>query len=287
MGFIAGRFLGFTRELIAPLLIYLLAPITVFKGVLEAKLDASLLSLPFLYIAICSLICGISWLISKYIFKSPARNILAYTAGNSNSGYFGFPAAIAILGHDSFPRAVMISFGFVIYESTLGFYISARGHHTVRESLGKLLRLPAIYVFVLGLIFNFLNIKLDGPAFEFFSWVKGSFSVLGMMIIGIALAQIEKFKIDWRFTGFAFFMKFLVWPVVTGAVIWIDTQLGLNFLTPDIQQSMWLVSVLPMAANTVAFASLLKAEPEKCAVAVLLSTLLGLLLLPLFAQWIL
>lgn len=284
MGYVAGRYLGMTRETIAPLLIYLLGPLTIFKGVAEAPLEAALLSLPLIYFVLCSLICIFSWKIGKYFFKSPARNVLALSAGNSNSGYFGFPAALALLGADSFPRAVMISFGFVIFEATVGFYVTARGHHTVQESLQKLIRLPALYVFALGLVFNVMKIPINGPAFEFFNWVKYSFSVLGMMLIGIALAQIKTFKIDWAFTGFAFAMKFLVWPIVTGLLFAFDTYSGLLFFGPEVRQSMWLVSILPMAANLVAFASLLKAEPEKCAVAVLLSTLLGLLILPFWTQ---
>ncbi|MEO5667585.1 MAG: hypothetical protein ABIR96_05975 [Bdellovibrionota bacterium] len=280
LGWITGKYLGLTRDAVAPTLIYLLAPLTIFKGVLDAQLDAELLLMPFLYFVLCASICGIGWSLSRYFFKSPARNILAYTAGNANAGYFGFPAAVALLGPSAFSRAVMISFGFTLFEATLGFFITARGHHTAPEAFKKLLRLPHIYVFALGIALNFAGFKADGPAFEFFGWIKGCYSTLGMMLIGIALAQVERFRIDWLFTGFAFAMKFLAWPLVTLLVFYIDNVSGMRFLSAPLRQSMWLVSILPMAANTVAFASLLKVEPEKCAVAVLLSTLMGLLLLP-------
>jgi malate permease and related proteins len=279
IGYIAGRFLNVTREWLAPLLIYILAPLTIFKGVVDAQLNPTLISLPFIYIALCSLICGIAWFFGKYFFRSPALNILAYSAGNSNSGYFGFPVAIALLGHQAFPTAVMISFGFVIYEATLGFYITARGHHTARESLQKLLKLPVLYVFIVGLAFNGVGISLEGPAFEFFDWIKGSFSTLGMMLIGIALSQIKNARIDWAFTSFALITKFVLWPLVTAALFWVDELTPVEIFDTSIRQSMWLVAFLPMAANSVAFASLLRAEPEKCAVAVLISTLVGMLLL--------
>ena len=284
-GWVAGKYLGLTREALAPTLIYLLSPLTIFKGVLDATLSTELLLLPFLYIALCSVVCGVGWVLGGFFFKAPARNILAYTGGNSNSGYFGFPAAAAFLGPDAFSRAVMISFGFVIYEATVGFFVTARGHHTVRESLHKVLRLPQLYVFALGIALNLTGFKADTPAFEFFAWIKGSFLTLGMMLIGIALAQIKDFRVDWLFTGFAFGMKFLVWPLVTVTVFWLDKHSGLQLLSAPVKESMWLVSVLPMAANTVAYASLLRAEPEKCAVAVVLSTLLCLLLLPLAMKY--
>ena len=285
LGWITGKYLRLTRDAIAPTLIYLLAPLTIFKGVLDANLNAELLMMPFLYFGICSLMCAVAWSVGKHFFKSPSRNILAYGAGSANSGYFGLPAAVALLGIDSFPRAVMISFGFTLFEATIGFYITARGHHTIREAFNKLLRLPTIYVVLAGVVLNFCRFRAEGPAFEFFGWIKGAYSSFGMMLIGIALAQVKDFRLDWSFTGFAFVIKFVAWPAVTALIFFFDAASGLNFLSPATKQSMWLVSFLPLAANTVAFASLLRAEPEKCAVAVILSTLLSIVLLPFVLQF--
>jgi predicted permease len=285
LGWITGRYLKLTRDAIAPTLIYLLAPLTIFKGVLDAQLNAELLMLPLLYFGLCSAICALAWGLGGRIFPSPSRNILAYTAGNANSGYFGLPAAVALLGAESFPRAVMISFGFTLFEVTVGFYVTARGHHTVKEALVKLLKLPTIYVVALGAILNLAGFRAEGPSFEFLNWIKGTYSTLGMMLIGIALSQVQNFRVDWLFTSFAFALKFLVWPAATALVFYIDKSSGLHFLSLPVKQSMWLVSVLPLAANTVAFASLLKAEPEKCAIAVLLSTLLGMILMSLALQY--
>jgi malate permease and related proteins len=229
LGWLTGRYLGMTRDSLAPLLIYLLTPLTIFKGVMDADLSTELLSLPLVYTVLCSIVCGISWWLGRFFFRSPSRNILAYGAGNANSGYFGFPAAVILLGPDALPTAVMISFGFVVFEATLGFFITARGHHTAGEAFRKLLRLPVMYVFAFAVALNALGFSVDTPAFEFLVWIKYSYSVLGMMLIGIALAQLERFEVDWTFTGFAFAMKFLVWPLITGFVLWIDSYFGLGF----------------------------------------------------------
>jgi predicted permease len=130
----------------------------------------------------------------------------------------------------------------------------------------KLLKLPTIYVVALGAILNLAGFRAEGPSFEFLNWIKGTYSTLGMMLIGIALSQVQNFRVDWLFTSFAFALKFLVWPAATALVFYIDKSSAL-------------------AANTVAFASLLKAEPEKCAIAVLLSTLLGMILMSLALQY--
>ncbi len=53
---------------------------------------------------------------------------------------------------------------------------------------------------------------------------------------------------------------------------------------PSIHKVMILMSIVPLAANTVAFATELKAQPEKASVAVLLSTLFALFYIPLIAS---
>lgn len=285
LGFLAGRFLKVNREALAPLLVYFLAPLTIFKGILEADLSAELLSLPFLYIALCGLIASFIWRIGGYFFQSPARNVLAYAGGNANSGYFGFPAVIAVLGMEAFPAIVLISFGFVIFEATIGFYITARSHFTPWESLKKLARLPVLYVFFLGWILNSQNVGIPSATEAFFEWIKGSFTVLGMMIIGIALASVRSAQDwNWRFLSATLLIKYVVWPLATFAVlaVW---QLFLP-LDPLTAKVIVLTSVLPMAANVVAFASLLKAEPEKVALATTVSTVVSIFLIPVMLPFL-
>ncbi len=282
LGFFAGRKLNVTREAIAPLLIYILAPLTIFKGILDAELSPQLIMLPFLYVFVCALICWLTWKLGGFLFQSPARNVLSYAGGNANSGYFGFPAAIVILGADAFPIIVLISFGFVIFEATFGVYITARSHYSPMQSLRKLLRLPVLYVFASGLLLNFCGVRLSHPAFEFFVWIKGAFSVLGMMLLGIAMADVRSLKmIDWRFNFYAFFIKYGVWPAITFAMIFLDDFASLGLFSPLVRQVLILIALCPMAANVVAFASLLKAEPQKVAIATVISTLISILLIPL------
>jgi len=44
---------------------------------------------------------------------------------------------------------IISGFGFTLYESTIGFFVAARGRHTIRESIIRLLKLPTVYAFAL------------------------------------------------------------------------------------------------------------------------------------------
>jgi len=54
---------------------------------------------------------------------------------------------------------VLCILGFVLYENTLGFYIVARANFSIKESIRKVLKLPTIYAFLLGVLLNIGGIE--------------------------------------------------------------------------------------------------------------------------------
>ena len=94
--------------------------------------------------------------------------------------------------------------------------------------------------------------------------------MLGMMLVGLGLSQIKSASIDYMFSGLAFVAKFLIWPIVIMGIIFIDSR-WLNFYDASIYQIMFLMSIVPLASNTVAFAAKFNLFPEKSAFTVLIS----------------
>jgi predicted permease len=106
-----------------------------------------------------------------------------------------------------------------------------------------------------------------------------------MMLVGLALADLRTLRLDARFLGFALAYKHLVWPALAFSLIAFD-RAGPRLFDTLAASGLWIASLLPMAANTVAFAALFDAEPEKTSLAVVASTLLAVALLPLLATWL-
>jgi malate permease and related proteins len=280
IGFVAGRTLKAKWESIATLLIYVIAPIIVFTGIMSAPLDASRLALPFLFFLICSTLCVIFFYILSFFWQPPTKNILAFSTATGNSGYVGLPVAIFIFGNDALSIAVLIALGFILYENTLGFFITARGQHSTLESLGRVVRLPTVYAFILAVICNLSNIELGSALTELGVNFRGAYSVLGMMMIGLGVAQYTRLTLDFRFISTALLLKFLVWPMVMISLILLDKHF-LHFFSPLEHSVMLLMSVVPLPANSVALAMEMGTAPEKTASAVLISTLLALFYIPL------
>lgn len=281
LGYIAGKYLQVQKESIAPILIYIIAPVIIFYGVVTTDLDRALISLPFLFLVLTCSICLIFYFIGSYFYEGSEKNILAFTSGVGNTGYFGLPVVLALLGDKFLGIAVLSIFGFILYENSLGFFITARGQHSSREAFLKVVKLPTLYAFVFGLIINFYNITLSPIILDAILSFRGAYVVLGMMLIGLGLSQVTKASLDYVFTGVAFFAKFIVWPCIVGFIVFLDIRY-FNFYSSSIHKVMLLMSIVPLASNTVAYATKFNTHPEKVALTVLLSTIFALIYIPIF-----
>jgi predicted permease len=280
LGFIGARVLKAQKETIARLLIYIISPAVIFYGACTAEISVAHLSLPVLFFCLSCLMAILFFFIGSMVLeKGSTKNILAFAAGTGNTGYFGLPLISAVLGDQAFSLAVLSLLGFVLFENTMGFYLTAKGHNTGRASILKVIKLPTIYAFLIGIILNILDIHPGEIALTTMNHFKGAYTLLGMMIIGMGLAAVKIRNIDYLFISLAFLAKFVFWPVLILGIIAIDKSV-LHWYSPAIHNVLIVMAIVPMAANTVAVAAELKVHPDKAALAVLLSTLFALFYIP-------
>lgn len=280
LGFVAGRILKAQRSTIALLLIYIITPGVVFYGIVNTKLDASHFSLPLLFFGLCTSISLLFYKAAGRFMGSPTKNILALAAGTANTGYFGLPVATFLLGEEVLGLVIFAIMGFIIFENTLGFYLTAKGRHSARDSFLRVVKLPAIYAMVAAILMNLSGFR-PGPLINLLGTsFRGAYTVLGMMMIGLAVGDSIRPRINLEFIGWSFLAKFVAWPSFMLGVIFLDVHLW-HFFTPQIHKVMILMSAVPLAANTAAIATLLDTEPEKASMAVLASTIFALFFIPL------
>lgn len=282
IGFIGGKFLDIKKESIARILIYFMTPITVFWGVLNAKSGLMFVSIPLFFFLTCTAICFLSLHLSKLFLKSDKqlRHILAFGAGNANSGYFAIPVGTLIFGEDALSLIVLTSIGFITYEFTVGFFVAARGGYSFRESLRRVVRLPMIYAFALGVACHQLSLKDSFSVLEeTIVMVRNCYSVLGMMLIGLGLSTFSvKSKNSLVYIASSQVYKFALWPLFI-AIYYKIGVLGEMGFEGSLSQLPFFTGVLPMAANTVAVAAELKGPSDQAALAVLVSTVISWVLI--------
>jgi predicted permease len=281
LGYIAGKFLKADRDTVSSLLIYIIAPAVVFYGVSTAPDNSAYLLLPVIFFIVA---CGLSFIffsIGSFFWKTSERNLLSFIAGTGNTGYFGIPLVLALFGQKGLSIAVFSTLGLILYESTRGYYIIAKSHATAREALLKVIKLPVIYAFILGLIASRLEVTFSNSLTAAFVYFTGAYTVFGMMILGIALSAVTRATFDKTFTLVSFVAKFFGFPVVIGVLTYLD-KAYLGIFSSEVHKVMLILAITPMATNTVTYATYLKAHPEKAAFTVMISTLFALVYIPIF-----
>ncbi|WP_022963231.1 AEC family transporter [Halopseudomonas pelagia] len=286
LGWLAGRYLQASGSHIAGMMLYIVTPSVIFAGVMAAPLSASVIMLPFLVFGFCSLLALIHLAIARRWLKDPVANLIPLSVGTGNTGYFGIPLALLLFGEQGLSIYIVCMLGTTLFESSVGFYLAARGHFGVRDCLLKVIRLPSIYAFALAVTLNLSDIGMPEVLVPLFDNLRGAYSVLGMMIVGMSILSFRGLAGDLRFTLLAFFGKFVSWPLLALTFWWVDSRF-MQIYDVSVYQAVFLISITPIAANTVVIATLLATSPRQVAGTTLLSTLFALIYIPLMVSWVL
>lgn len=279
IGYALGRFLHVKSTEIGKLALYVLSPAVVFKGFYNAKLEGAMLALPFAVFALACLVAWTALPLASRLWSDGRERIAAFTAATGNTGFFGIPACLALIGPESLPYVVLVSFGATAYENSVGFFVVARAQASWGGALLRVLKYPGLHACWVGLGLNALGVTLPAYVPQTVDLLAGGFSAVGMMIVGLGLAAVTRLRLDLGFTGFAFAWKFLAWPAMAAAFVALD-RAWLHAFPPIGHQVLLIESLVPMAAVTVVHATLQNTHPDRAAVAVAGSTLVALVWLP-------
>lgn len=284
LGYLAGKTIKTNRDTIGQLMFFIINPIIIFNGVLYVQLEPSVLTLPLVTYTVSSLLCLLFYKCSKNIWEDSSKNLVAYSAGTGNAGFFGLPLALLLFSDEAEGVYILLLLGITLYENTVGYYVLAKGTHPANECIKKVLKLPSLYAFAGALFLNYFKMPIPAIFTDFMVHIKGAYTVLGMMIIGLGLAGLPHFKLDNKFIGMTFLAKFFAWPIVVLTLNFLDTTF-FGFYSQNIHNALMLISMVPIAVNTVIVASIFDAKPDKAATAILLSTLFALFYVPLMVAY--
>lgn len=279
IGFLAGRYSKVERDSIASLLFYFISPIVFFAIPASTTLTLSALSVTVVVFFIATSLSIFSYYFFGRYWLDHTRNIIALSAGTANGGYFMLPIAATLFDDYVLSIYMMAVIGINIFESSVGFYICARSFANSSESILKVVKLPILNGFLLGCLFSFAGFTLPDFLDDFIYNMRGAFSILGMVMVGLALSALQKFEIDIKFTLATFMAKFLFYPLGINIFILLD-KFVLGWYDENYYNALRLLSTAPMAANVIVIASLQKFYPEKVATTVFLSLLFGVVYIP-------
>ncbi|MDX1923705.1 MAG: AEC family transporter [Rickettsiaceae bacterium] len=282
IGYVAGRLEKVERQSIAALLFYFIAPIVFFSVPASTNLSFSDIGISFVTFTISCLLCLFAYKTYSGHFDEEERNLLAMSAGAGNTGYFMLPIAACVFDDYTLSIYMMCVVGVNIYESSLGYYICARSISSTRDSIKKVIRMPMLHAFGIGCICSLAGLTLPDFLDDFLHDMRSTYSILGMLMIGLGMSKITKFEIDGKFTIASLFSKFVMYPLAMNIFIILDKFILGWYDSPE-HNALLLLSSAPMAANTIVISSLMKFHPERVATSVLLSCLVSLVYIPTIA----
>ena len=286
VGYIAGKYANVSKKSIATLLIYFAAPITFFPVASKVKIDLYSASIILVVFVIASLVSIISYYFFKKIYQNNTANLLAMSSGAANTSYFMLPLAIKFFDTYALGIYMTATIGIVVYIYTFGYYFCARSTYNIKESLLKMIKLPVINAFLLGCIFEVFGFTIPDFIIDFSNNMRCVYSVLGMIMLGLAISNIKKFAIAEKFTALSFLAKFALYPLAVNCFVVIDKYV-LGIYNTELHNVLQLIAMAPMSANVIALSTTLSLDSEKVATTVLLSTVFALLYVPLMASLLL
>lgn len=198
------------------------------------------------------------------LFKDNSANVLAFSVATGNTGNLGIPVAILFLSPSMVDVFIFTVLASILYQNSIGYYITAKSNFTLTQSLLKVIKLPVLHAFILGITLNLLGFKIPEMFMEYTTYLKGAYAILGMMLLGMGMEHLKTSGgFDIKFIGLALGVKFIVWPVLVLIFIFLDKTVW-GVLNPELYGVMFIFSIVPLAGNTVTIATILNVKPEKC-----------------------
>ncbi len=276
LGFFSGKKFNLDQREMSILLVYIISPAVMFVSVLEAPSGRNYFNFTIGAFFVCSITATFALLIGKILWKDSTKYLFAFSGGTGNTGYFGLPLAIGIFDEIGAAVAVFIILGVNLYEFSYGYFLTSRGRNSISESFNRIIKLPIIYSFIIALLIRDSSLNLDKILVDGLNNFKGAYSILGMMVIGVTLSKFHKFEMDWKYFLCALGWKFIVWPLVA---VFLIIVFGKNLDMVE-RAIILLMCTVPMAGNVVVIANELGVHPEKAATAVMASTILAIVTVP-------
>ena len=286
IGFLAAKYSNVSGRSMSSLLFYYITPIVFFSIPANASINFKSFTIGMVVFLISSIICLISFQFFKRIYGDSSSNLLAFSSGTANSGYFMLPLAIKLFDQNTLGIYMVGLIGMSIFESSIGYYILYKNISSFKETIIKMVKLPILISFSLGCVFSGVGLTIPIFLSDFLNSTKEAFSLLGMILVGLYLYELKKFEIDKKFTFWAFFSKFFVYPLIVNILILIDKYI-LHIYSTEYYNALQLIAIAPIAVNSIVMSSLMEQKPERAAATVLLSCIFALFYIPLMISLLL
>ena len=272
---------------LSKILMFLAMPFLIFSGVVNNLVFSSESLITLLIVAVIGIVYTfIMFFVSAPLTKmendTKTRGMMRFCSVFSNNGFLGIPLAIAVFGKQSEVFTVLILLNIIsnVLMYTLGAYLTTGNKSNI--SFKKAFLNPVLIAFVLGCLFNVLNVKAYVPEVITFSdYFSGLVTPVSMTIMGMKLGAVS--LVSLLKSGklyYVSFLKLIVFPVViTGALLTLKF-VPINLPVESIVLGVFVAFSMPTAGLAATFADEFGGDSDNAVVFTLGTTILSVLTIP-------
>jgi predicted permease len=278
-GFLLARKKPVDPATLGAMLVYFISPLVSFSGVMRAEATAAAAALPAIAFVLGSVnsLLGRVWS-RRVLGEGDASLLVASSASSSNTLYFGYGLATALLPPEALPLFLLASIGFSLSEAVWGFYFLARGRCGMRAAVERVARLPLFYAVAAGLVLRLAGVSHVAALAPLFDCARGAAVFTGSALLGVALAR-QKLRLDLRLLAAMLVSRHLTFSILAAGTIVADAA-WLHLLPPGCRLLLALFATFPLANNTLTFAAALGLPTDRIGSAIVASNAVALALAP-------
>ena len=278
-GFIGQKLLKLDIKSISTMSLYLMLPFLTFDTFYSNQLNVEYFYM-FLFTCLLALIMMTLTVLFGFFIKSDKTQMSAMLLGTifPNSGNYGAPVAMFAFGAMGFQYAVIFMVIHAFLMNTIGIFIASYGSEkttSIKDSLMRVIKMPVLYGFLFGVLFQLLHIELPSTIQDGISLVGSASIPTVMLILGMQLAEIKPQKFELKYVNTVTIFRMLISPLLAVVLV--------NFMPVNdmIKNVYILLAAMPIAANTTLLAVQFNVKPDLTSFTTLVTTLLSLVTIPL------
>ena len=278
-GFIGQKLLKLDIKSISTMSLYLMLPFLTFDTFYSNELNIEYFYM-FLFTCLLALIMITLTVLFGFFIKADKTEMSAMLLGTifPNSGNYGAPVAMFAFGAIGFQYAVIFMVIHAFLMNTIGIFIASYGSEkttSIKDSLMRVIKMPVLYGFLFGVLFQLLHIELPSTIQDGISLVGSASIPTVMLILGMQLAEIKPQKFELKYVNTVTIFRMLISPLLAVVLV--------NFMPVNdmIKNVYILLAAMPIAANTTLLAVQFNVKPDLTSFTTLVTTLLSLVTIPL------
>jgi len=270
IGFALAKWLNINPRALSQVVFYVFSPILVFRLITNSQVSNQDILRTLVIAVILMLVIGLlTWLISKILrFERKMMSAVIITAIFMNAGNYGLPLTSFAFGDQALAFASVFFVMNAMFTNTVGIVIASSGSTSVLNAIKGLLKYPAIYSLVIGILFLQFGWQLPSGFDRTVTLLSNAAIPCMLVLLGMQLVNIH---LDGHIKPLILTssMRLLIAPALA---IGLTRLFGMS---GPAYQAVVIEAAMPVAVLTTILATEFDTEPTFVTTAVLVTTLLS------------